>query len=117
MGREEDYFTSINVNGSALKVPTELLRNKTGPVFAISVFYKNMTGLLPETLPERNGTILASSVLSTSLQCGEGICDTSTIRLSLPVIITLQHNKSIQVYNSLQGQNYIVMKAMVTGSD
>ena len=97
---EEVYFTGIDVRESVIRVPTELLRivgNGTGPVTVISVYYRNMTGLLPGTLPEGNDSILAFPVLSTSLQCGERICDTADIELSLPVIITLPHTSYIQV--------------------
>ena len=99
---EEVYFTGIDVRESVIRVPTdqELLRiigNGTGPVIVISVYYRNMTGLLPGTLPGGNDSILASPVLSTSLQCGERICDTADIELSLPVIITLPHTGYVQV--------------------
>ena len=60
---EEVYFTGIDVRGSVIRVPTELLRivgNGTGPVTVISVYYRNMTGLLPGTLPGGNDSILAS---------------------------------------------------------
>ena len=94
------YFTGIDVRGSVIRVPTELLRivgNGTGPVTIISVYYRNMTGLLSGTLPGGNDSILASPVLSVSLQCGERICDTADIELSLPVIITLPHTSYAQV--------------------
>ena len=94
------YFTSINMRMSAIRVPTELLKtvgNGIGPVTVVSVYYENLTGLLPGTLPGRNDSILASPVLSTSLLCGERICDTSSIELRLPVIITLPHTSYIEV--------------------
>ena len=98
---EKVYFTGIDVRESVIRVPTELLkmvRNETGPVTVASVYYRNMTGLLPGALPGGNDSILASPVLSTSLQCGERICDTADIELSLPVIITLPHTSYVQVY-------------------
>ena len=116
---EEVYFTGIDVRGSVIRVPTELLRivgNGTGPVTVISVYYRNMTGLLPGTLPGGNDSILASPVLSTSLQCGERICDTADIELSLPVIITLSHTSYVQVphkFNIVIGINI----CMFVGSD
>ena len=116
---EEVYFTGIDVRGSVIRVPTELLRivgNGTGPVTVISVYYRNMTGLLPGTLPGGNDSILASPVLSTSLQCGERICDTADIELSLPVIITLSHTSYVQVphkFNIVIGNNI----CMFVGSD
>ena len=99
---EEEYFTGINTRNSALRVPTEILKivgNGTGPVSVISVYYRNMTGLLPGTLPGGNDvdSILASPVLSTSLQCGERICDTSNITLNLSVIITLPRLEDTEV--------------------
>ena len=116
---EEVYFTGIDVRESVIRVPTELLRiigNGTGPVTVISVYYRNMTGLLPGTLPGGNDSILASPVLSTSLQCGERICDTADIELSLPVIITLPHTSYVQVphkFNIVIGNNI----CMFVGSD
>ena len=107
---EEVYFTGIDVRESVIRVPTELLRivgNGTGPATVASVYYRNMTGLLPGTLPGGNDSILASPVLSTSLQCGERICDTADIELSLPVIITLPHTSYVQVYLIVMNINFI----------
>ena len=99
---EEEYFTAIDVRGSAIRVPSELLRivgNGTEPVFVVSVYYRNMTGLLPGALPGANDSMLASPVISTSLQCGERFCDTgiSKMEWSLPVVITLTHTSNVQV--------------------
>ena len=94
---EEMFFTGIDVRRSVIRVPTELLRTGTRPVSVVSVYYGNMTGLLPGTLPGGKDSVLASPVLSTSLQCGESTCDTSNIDLSLPVIITLPHTSYVQV--------------------
>ena len=109
---EEVYFTGIDVRESVIRVPTDqellkMVRNGTGPVTVISVYYRNMTGLLPGTLPGGNDSILASPVLSTSLQCGERICDTADIELSLPVIITLPHTSYVQVYLIVININFI----------
>ena len=102
---EEEYFTGMDVRESVIRVPTELLRmvgNGVGPVTVISVYYRNMTGLLPGTLPGGNGSILASPVLSISVQCGKRICNTSDINeLSLPVIITLPLTNHAQVQLTL----------------
>ena len=101
---EEEYFTGIDVRRSSIRVPTELMRvvgNGTGPVTVASVYYRNMTGLLPGTLPGGNDSILASPVLSTSLQCGERICDIVDIELNRPVFVTLQHSPVIQVSYSV----------------
>ena len=101
---DEEYFTGIDVRRSSIRVPTELRRvvgNGTGPVTVASVYYRNMTGLLPGTLPGGNDSILASPVLSTSLQCGERICDTADIELNQPVFVTLQHSPVIQVSYSV----------------
>ncbi len=101
MDNEDTYFTSIGVRGSSIQVPTELLRKvgngTTGPVTVGSVYYRNMSGLLPGTLPGERDTVLASPVVSTSLLCGDNICDTANIQLSLPVIVTLKHSKYAQV--------------------
>ena len=99
---EEVYFTGVDVRSNVIRVPTEIIRivgNETGPPISISAYYRNIFGLLPGTLLGGNDSILASSVLSTSLQCGQRICDTSNIELSLPVIITLQHTSYIQVWS------------------
>ncbi|XP_064399841.1 uncharacterized protein LOC135346210 isoform X4 [Halichondria panicea] len=96
---EDTYFTSIDVRGSSIQVPTELVRivdNGTGPITVGSVYYRNMSGLLPGTLPGERDTVLASPVVSTSLLCGDNICDTANIQLSLPVIVTLKHSKYAQ---------------------
>ena len=95
---EDAYFTSIDARNSSIQVPTELVRmvanGTTGPVTVASVYYRNMSGLLPGILPGENGTVLASPVVSTSLQCGDKICDTaSSIQLSQPVIVTLEHSE------------------------
>ena len=100
MDNEDIYFTSIDVRSSSIQVPTELVRILgigTGPVTVASVYYRNMSGLLPGTLPGERDTVLASPVVSTSLQCGDNICDTANIQLSLPVIVTLKHSKYAQV--------------------
>ncbi|XP_064406818.1 adhesion G-protein coupled receptor G2-like isoform X2 [Halichondria panicea] len=90
-GNEDSYFTGIETTNGSIRVPTELVRmmgNGTGPVTAASVYYRNMSGLLPTG---ENDTVLASPVVSTSLQCGDKICDTANIQLSQPVIVTLKH--------------------------
>ncbi len=80
-------------------MPTELVRmmgnGTNGPVTVASVYYRNMTGLLPGTLPGERDTVLASPVISTSLQCGDKICDTANIQLSQPVIVTLKHSSQL----------------------
>ena len=93
-GNEDSYFTGIETTNGSIRVPTELVRmmgNGTGPVTVASVYYRNMSGLLPGTLPGERDTVLASPVISTSLQCGDKICDTANIQLSQPVIVTLKH--------------------------
>ena len=104
MDNEDLYFTSIDVRSNSVQVPSELARmvaNGTGPVTVGSVYYKNMKGLLPGTLPGGNGTVLASPVVSSSLQCGKNICDTANIQLSIPVIVTLKHTERARVSNLL----------------
>ena len=101
---EEVYFTGIDVRGSSVRVSTELLRtvgNGTRPVSVASVYYRDMTGLLPGALLGGNDSVLASSVLSTSLQCGDRICDTADIELSQLVIISLPHSTNIPVSQCL----------------
>ena len=101
---EDIYFTSIGVRSNSIQVPTELVRivsNGTGPVTVASVYYRNMSGLLPGTLPGERDTVLASPVVSTSLQCGDNICDTANIQLSQPVIVTLKHSKYAQVRHGI----------------
>ena len=101
MDNRDTYFTSIDAHNISIQVPTELVRivgnGTTGPVTVASVYYRNMSGLLPETLPGVSDTVLASPVVSTSLQCGDKICDTANIQLSQPVIVTLKHSKYAQV--------------------
>ena len=97
---EEAYFTGIDLRESAIKVPNELLgivRNGTGPISVFSVYYRNMTGLLPGILPGGKESVLASPVLSTSLQCGERTCDALNTNLSLPVVITVPHLVDVPV--------------------
>ncbi len=98
---KDEYFAGIDVRGSSIQVPSELVRevaDGTGPVTVAAVYYRNMSGLLPGTLPGENGSVLASPVVSTSLQCGRGICDTTAnIQLNQPVIVTLKHSEFVQV--------------------
>ncbi len=98
---EDMYLTGIDVRSSSIRVPTELVRivasETTGPITVASVYYSNMSGLLPGTLPGERDTDLASPVVSTSLQCGDKICDTASIQLNQPVIVTLKHSKYAQV--------------------
>ncbi len=101
----DDPFSSrISLREHSIQVPSELVRmvaNDAGPVTVASVYYRNMSGLLPGTLPGESGSVLASPVVSTSLQCGEGICDTANIQLNQSVIITLKHSKQAQVHAQL----------------
>ena len=97
---EEMYFAGIDTRKSAVRVPTrpvKMVRNGTEPVSVASAFYNNMAGLLPGTLPGGNDSILASPVLSTSLKCGNKICDRLETESSQPVIITLLHTIYVQV--------------------
>ncbi|XP_064406825.1 uncharacterized protein LOC135351685 isoform X2 [Halichondria panicea] len=97
-GNDNSYFTGIETTNGSIRVPTELVRmmgNVTGPVTLASVYYRNMSGLLPGTLPGERDTVLASPVVSTSLQCGDKICDTANIKLSQPVIVTLKHSSQL----------------------
>ncbi len=97
---DDTYFTSIVADSSSIQVPFEPVRevaNGTGPVTVAAVYYRNMSGLLPGTLPGENGSVLVSPVVSTSLQCGQGICDTTNVELSQPVIVTLKHSLFAQV--------------------
>ncbi|XP_064406828.1 uncharacterized protein LOC135351685 isoform X5 [Halichondria panicea] len=97
-GNNDSYFTGIETTNSSIRVPTELVRmmdNGTGPVTVASVYYRNMSGLLPGTLPGERDTVLASPVVSTSLQCGDKICDTANIQLSQLVIVTLKHSSQL----------------------
>ncbi len=102
---EETYFTSINEGDSSILVPFELLKivtNGTESVTVVSVYYRNMSGLLPATLAGQNHTAfkLASPVMSTSLLCGDKICDTTNVTLNQRVIVTLKHSLDPQVsYN------------------
>ena len=116
---EDIYFTSIGVRSNSIQVPTELVRivsNGTGPVTVASVYYRNMSGLLPGTLPGERDTVLASPVVSTSLQCGDNICDTANIQLSQPVIVTLKHSKYAQVRHG--NRSYLNTKSyyLIAGS-
>ncbi|XP_064400246.1 adhesion G-protein coupled receptor G6-like [Halichondria panicea] len=94
---DDTSLTGIDVRGNSIRVPTELVRmvatGTTGPITVASVYYRNMSGLLPGTLPGERDTDLASPVVSTSLQCGDKICDTANIQLSQPVIVTLKHSQ------------------------
>ncbi len=97
---EQTYFTSIHKGDNSILVPYELINivtNGTGPITVVSVYYRNMSGLLPGTLPGETDTILASPVLSTSLVCGNNICDTTNASLTQPVIVTLSHSLVLQV--------------------
>ena len=97
---KDRYFTGIDARNISIQVPTELVRmvaNGTTGTTVASVYYRNMSGLLPGTLPGERDTVLASPVVSTSLQCGDKICDTTNIQLSQPVIVTLKHSKYAQV--------------------
>ncbi len=95
-GNDDSYFTGIEATNSSIRVPTELVRMMgNGPVTVASVYYRNMSGLLPGTLPGERDTVLASPVISTSLQCGDKICDTANIQLSQPVIVTLKHSSQL----------------------
>ncbi len=98
-GNNDSYFTGIEATNNSIRVPTELVRmignGATGPVTVASVYYRNMSGLLPGTLPGERDTVLASPVISTSLQCGDKICDTANIQLSQPVIVTLKHSSQL----------------------
>ncbi len=97
-GNGDSYFTSIETTNSSIRVSTELVRmmgNGTGPVTLASVYYRNMSGLLPGILRGERDTVLASPVISTSLQCGDEICDTANIQLSQPVIVTLKHSSQL----------------------
>ncbi len=97
---ENEHFTGIDVRGNSIQVPSELVRvvaDDTGLVTVASVYYRNMSGLLPGTLLGESGSVLASPVVSTSLQCGDEICDTANIQLNQPVIITLKHSEQAQV--------------------
>ncbi len=91
-GNDDSYFTGIETTNSSIRVPTGMMGNGTGPVTVASVYYRNMSGLLPGTLPGERGTVLASPVVSTSLQCGGKICNTSNIQ---PVIVTLKHSSQL----------------------
>ena len=112
------YFTGIDVRRSVIRVPTDLLRivgDGTRQVSVISVYYRNMTGLLPGTLPGDEDSVLASPVLSTSLQCGKSICDTSNTDLSLPVIIILPHTCYVKVLKLHHNATFIGIGTMAPG--
>ena len=97
---DEMYFTGIDARKSAVRVPTspvKMVRNGVKPVSVASISYSNMAGLLPGIRPGVNGSVLASPVLSTSLKCGDKICDRLNTESSQPVIITLLHPIYIQV--------------------
>ncbi len=118
---EDTFLTGIDVRGSSIRVPTELVRivanGTTGPITVASVYYRNMSGLLLGTLPGERDTDLASPVVSTSLQCGDKICDTANIQLSQPVIVTLKHSQRAKVsnlHNNYTQYNYYVY--VITGS-
>ena len=38
-------------------------------------------------------SLLGSGIVSTSLQCGDVLCDTTRSNLSNPVVITIEHSK------------------------
>ena len=50
-----------------------------------------------------NATILAGPILSTTLQCGTGICNTRNMTLQRPVRIAIPHPRNIQVGGALGG--------------
>ncbi len=56
-------------------------------IIAISI---NTTSICPSTE-------LASGIVSTTLQCGDGRCDTRNIELETPVRIYIQHSEDIKV--------------------
>jgi len=70
-GREGEYFRSIDVNGNSISIPTLLPADTT----VVSVYYSNMSELLPGNLPGKNDSILATGVISASLLCDTGTCD------------------------------------------
>ncbi|XP_064406830.1 adhesion G protein-coupled receptor L3-like isoform X2 [Halichondria panicea] len=116
-GNDDSYFTGIETTNSSIRVPTELVRiisNGTGPVTVASVYYRNMSRLLPGTLPGERDTVLASPVVSTSLQYGDKICDTANITLSQPVIVTLKHSSQLAQDNS---EMKCVFWEFILGSD
>ncbi len=87
-------------DSSSIQVPSELVKKLTednGHIIMASVHYRNMSRLLPGTLLGESESILASPVVSASLQCGQNICDTAQIKLTNPVVITLKHPMLIQV--------------------
>ena len=43
---------------------------------------------------------LGSGIVSTGLQCGDSFCDTSGIKLTNPVLITIQHSNAVMVCSS-----------------
>jgi len=93
-----ESFTGIEIDGQSLEVPGQLLNlvsNTT--VTTAAAHYRNMTALLPGALPGGTGTILASPVISTSLQCGSELCETSNLVLESPVVITITHTEHIMV--------------------
>ncbi len=114
---DDTYFTSIVVDSSSIQVPFELVRevvNGTGPVTVAAVYYRNMSGLLPGTLPGENGSVLASPVVSTSLQCGQGICDTTNVELSQPVIVTVKHSLLVRFSCSVSSSLYSSCRYRIT---
>ena len=54
-----------------------------------------------------SSTELASGIVSTTLQCGDGRCDTGNIELDTPVRIYIQHSADIKVY-VIGSYNYVV---------
>jgi len=90
--REREYIRTIDIDNNSIDVPTLLAANTT----VVSVYYSNMSGLLPGNLPERNNTILATGVISASLYCDTGTCSTSSAPYQ-PVIINLQLSVDLEV--------------------
>ena len=57
---DEDLVTGIDTRGHSIQLPRELLRllnenfGGSGPFIIVSYLYRNISGLLPGTLPGRN---------------------------------------------------------------
>ncbi len=44
-----------------------------------------------------HSSLLGSGIVSTSLQCGANLCDTTGYKLANPVVITIEHYETIMV--------------------
>jgi len=87
---ENMAIVGIEEDGNELVLPSEIIR-KTGSseVRVASYFFRNMTGVLPDTSPDLNESRLVSPVISSLLGCGVSIC--GRITTTDPIRVVLRH--------------------------